>query len=93
MLHPRYKFPLAYYDIAVIEMDTPVVFSKFIHPICIPFIEEVHESQKMHFQYLINPFKMITQLKSVVLQFLSNVRLGLSKEILFIIIAQGAAKP
>ena len=57
MLHPRYEFPLAYYDIAVIEMDTPVVFSKFVHPICIPVIKEVHESQKMYFQSMIKPFR------------------------------------
>ena len=40
ILHPRYKHPLAYYDIAVVEMETIVEFTKFIHPVCLPYPEE-----------------------------------------------------
>ena len=36
IIHPKYKFPFAYYDVAVVVMDSTVVFTNFIRPICLP---------------------------------------------------------
>ena len=34
--HEEYKFGIAYYDVAIIELTQPVVFSPQIKPICVP---------------------------------------------------------
>ena len=35
-IHPKYKFPFSYFDVAVLEMDQSVYFTNFIRPICLP---------------------------------------------------------
>jgi len=34
--HPNYKTYEAYFDVAIIELETPLIFSFTIHPICLP---------------------------------------------------------
>lgn len=34
--HPRYKSRMAYYDLAIITLETPVNFTSDIYPICLP---------------------------------------------------------
>ncbi len=34
--HPRYKARMAYYDLAVITLETSVNFTNEIYPICLP---------------------------------------------------------
>ena len=36
--HSKYQYPLAYYDVAIIVLDSPLVFGNFIHPICLPIV-------------------------------------------------------
>lgn len=36
VIHPKFKFPQSYYDVAILEMDRPIVFSQFVKPICLP---------------------------------------------------------
>ena len=40
LIHPKYRHPLAYYDIALIFMNFPLQFGNFIHPICIPRVAQ-----------------------------------------------------
>ena len=35
-VHPKYEPPKVYYDLAIIEVDLPLVFGISIHPICLP---------------------------------------------------------
>ena len=34
--HPNYQWPAAYYDVAVVEVDSKVEFSGTIYPLCLP---------------------------------------------------------
>ena len=36
MIHPKYKFGISYYDLAVIRLSEPVSFSLAVRPICLP---------------------------------------------------------
>lgn len=35
IVHPNYKPPEKYYDIALIELETTVNFTKYVHPACL----------------------------------------------------------
>ncbi|XP_017768702.1 PREDICTED: serine protease snake-like [Nicrophorus vespilloides] len=35
IIHPKYNYPLAYNDIALIELNDTVTFTKFVSPICV----------------------------------------------------------
>lgn len=35
-IHPKYDFISSYYDVAVLELNQPVTFTKFVKPICLP---------------------------------------------------------
>ncbi|KAI5651410.1 trypsin domain-containing protein [Phthorimaea operculella] len=34
-VHPQYKSPIKYYDMALFELDKPITFNKFIQPACL----------------------------------------------------------
>ena len=36
MFHPKYKYGVSYYDVAVIKLDEPVSQSLAVRPICLP---------------------------------------------------------
>uniref|UniRef100_A0A914C0U9 Peptidase S1 domain-containing protein n=1 Tax=Acrobeloides nanus TaxID=290746 RepID=A0A914C0U9_9BILA len=36
-LHPNYKTPE--YDIALIELETPIIYSQHVQPICLPSVD------------------------------------------------------
>ncbi|XP_068622679.1 serine protease snake-like [Battus philenor] len=44
IVHPYYRPPRKYYDIAVIELETPIMFTMMSHPACI-WSNQMHEVQ------------------------------------------------
>ncbi|KAJ2949705.1 hypothetical protein O0L34_g15637 [Tuta absoluta] len=34
-VHPQYKSPIKYFDIALLELDEPITFNKFVQPACL----------------------------------------------------------
>uniref|UniRef100_A0A8C5TKE2 Transmembrane serine protease 7 n=1 Tax=Malurus cyaneus samueli TaxID=2593467 RepID=A0A8C5TKE2_9PASS len=43
IVHPQYDQSVSDYDIALLEMETPVLFSELVQPICLPIESTPHE--------------------------------------------------
>ncbi|NWZ79606.1 ST14 protein, partial [Poecile atricapillus] len=41
IVHPQYDQSISDYDIALLEMETPVLFSELVQPICLPSTSRV----------------------------------------------------
>ncbi|KFO95039.1 Suppressor of tumorigenicity 14 protein, partial [Calypte anna] len=41
LVHPQYDQSISDYDIALLEMETPVFFSELVQPICLPSTSRV----------------------------------------------------
>ncbi|NXR80143.1 ST14 protein, partial [Pycnonotus jocosus] len=41
IVHPQYDKSISDYDIALLEMETPVLFSELVQPICLPSTSRV----------------------------------------------------
>merc|ERR1712218_295876 len=35
-IHPSYRYPASYYDVAILELQNPVKLTATIHPVCLP---------------------------------------------------------
>lgn len=48
-IHPKFKPPLVYHDVAIIELKSPLVFGGSIYPICLPSKPANEDSRKSRF--------------------------------------------
>ncbi|XP_017768640.1 PREDICTED: venom protease-like [Nicrophorus vespilloides] len=66
IIHSKYKYPFAYNDIAVIELNDTVTFTKFVSPICVYDDAKIREPlwKEVGYKHLIYRLIQVLRLRS-----------------------------